>query len=69
MVQWITIYLPKQGTLVQSLVREDLPCHRAAKSVLHDYRARALEPVSHNDGAHVLQLLQSVCLEPVLRDK
>ena len=30
-VQWLRIHLPVQGTQVQSLVREDPTCHRAAK--------------------------------------
>ena len=53
-VQWLRIHFAVQGTLVQSLVQEDPACCRATKPVCHDYRA------------HVLQLLQSVHLEPAL---
>ena len=31
-VQWLTIHLPMLGTWVQSLVQEDLTCHRATKT-------------------------------------
>ena len=53
-VQWLRIHLAMQGTLVQSLAQEDPTCSGATKPVCHDYRA------------HVLQLLKSVHLEPVL---
>ncbi|KAJ8793824.1 hypothetical protein J1605_019245 [Eschrichtius robustus] len=46
--QWLRIRLPVQGTRVRALVREDRTCRRAAKPVRHNYRACALEPVSHN---------------------
>ena len=36
-VQWLRIHLPMQGTQVRSLVREDRTCHRATKSVRHNY--------------------------------
>ena len=35
--QWLRIHLPKQGTWVQSLVREDSTCHGAIKPVCHSY--------------------------------
>ena len=35
-------------TLVQSLIWEDPTCWGAAKLVHHNYRACALEPMSHN---------------------
>ena len=47
-VQWVRIHLPMQGTRVCSLVKEDSTCLGATKSVCHNYRACALEPVSHN---------------------
>ena len=36
-VQWLRIRLPMQETWVQSLVQEDLTCHRASKPVGHKY--------------------------------
>ena len=36
-VQWIRILLPMQGTWVQSLVREDPTCHRAANPMKHNF--------------------------------
>ena len=36
-VQPVRIYLPMQGTQVQSLVWEDSTCCEAAKSVHHNY--------------------------------
>ena len=58
-----------QGTRVRALVREDPTCCGAAKPVLQNYGACALEPASHNYGAHVPQLLKPVRLEPMLRNK
>ena len=46
--QWLRICLPRQGTQVRGLVREDPPCRGATKPVRHNYRACALEPTSHN---------------------
>ena len=46
--QWLRVHLPMRGTWVRSLVREDPTCLGAAKPVHHNYRACALEPVSHN---------------------
>ena len=69
MAEWLRIRLPTQGTRVQSLVQEDPTCHRATKSVCHNYWACALEPVSHNYWAHMLQLWKPACLEPVLLNK
>ena len=68
-VQWLRIRLPMQGTRVPALVREDPTCCRATKPVCHNYWACALEPESHSYWACVPQLLKSVCLEPVLRNK
>ena len=68
-VQWLRICLPRQGTRVWALVREDATCHRATKPVHHNYWACALEPVSHNYWAHVPQLLKPVSLESVLHNK
>ena len=36
-VQWLRICLPKQGTRVQALVREDPTCHGATKPVRRSY--------------------------------
>ena len=47
-VQWLRIRLTMQGTRVRALVREDPTCRGATKPVSHNYRACALEPVSHN---------------------
>ena len=51
------VCLPVQGTWVQSLVREDATCLRAAT------------PVSHNYEVHMLQVLKPECLEPGLASK
>ena len=67
--QWLRILPPMQGTQVRALVREDPTCHGATKPVRHNYWACALEPASHNYWARVPQLLQPVCLEPVLCNK
>ena len=49
MVQWLRTHLPMEGTQVQSLVREDLTCHRATEPVYHNSRSlRILEPVLQN---------------------
>ena len=42
---------------------------RSHMPVRHNYWACALEPMSHNGWAHMLQLLKSVCLETVLCNK
>ena len=55
-----------QGTWVQALVWDDPTCLGATKPVHHNYWACALEPGSHNYWAHVPQLLEPTCLEPVL---
>ena len=68
-VKWLRICLPMQGTRVRALVREDPTCHGATKPVHHNDWACALEPASHNYRARVLQLLKSVRLEPVFRNK
>ena len=67
--QWLRIRLPRQGTWVQALVREDPTCHGAAKPVRHSYWACTLEPASHNYWARVPQLLKPTRLEPMLRNK
>ena len=67
--KWLRIRLPVQGTRVRALVREDPTCHRATKPVHHNYWDCILEPTIHNYWAHVLQLLQPACLEPVLCNK
>ena len=66
---WLRIRLPMQGTRVRALVREDPTCRRAAKTVIHNYSACALEHASHNYWARVPQLLKPAGLEPVLRNK
>ena len=48
---------------------EDPTYRRATRSVSHNYWACALEPVSHNYGARVPQLLKPEHLEPVLHNK
>ena len=58
-----------QGTWVQALVQEDPTCCGATKSVCHNYWAWALEPMSHNDWAHVPQLLKPARLQPMLCNK
>ena len=65
-VQWLRIHLPMQGTRVRAPVREDPTCRGATKPVRHNYWVCALEPVSHNYGAHEPQLLKPAHLEPVL---
>ena len=47
MVEWIRIHLPVQGTRVQSLVREDSICLRAAKPVLNNKRSHHSEKPTH----------------------
>ena len=37
MIQWLVIFLPMQGTWVQSLVWEDSTCLGATKPVGHNY--------------------------------
>ena len=47
MAQWLRICLPKQGTRVRALVREDPTCRRATKPrapQLLSLRSRAREP-------------------------
>ena len=67
--QWLRIRLPMQETRVRALAWEDSACHGATKPVHHNYWAWALEPASHNDWAHVPQLLKPAHLEPLLRSK
>ena len=69
-VQWLRIRLPRQGTRVQALVREDPTCRGATKPVRHNnWSLHALELVCHNYWGCVLQLLKPTCLEPVLHSK
>ena len=58
-----------QGTRVQAPAQEDPTCRGATKLVRHNYWAWALEPTSHNNWAHVPQLLTPACLEHVLRNE
>ena len=67
--QWLRICLPRQGTWVWALVREDPTQWGAFKPVCHNYWACALEPASHNYWAHALQLLKPAGLEPALHNK
>lgn len=46
--QWITISLPMQQTQVPAPVQEGSVRQTAARLLCHDYRARSLEPMSHN---------------------
>ena len=55
--QWIRIHLPRQGTQVRSLDREDSTCCGISK------------PVCHNCWGPMLQLLKPTYLEPVLCNK
>ena len=64
--QWWRIRLPVQETRVRSLVLEDPTCHRATKPVSHFYWACALEPMSCNDWAHLLQRLKPGHLQKVI---
>ena len=60
-VQWLRIHLPRQGTRVWALVREDPTCRGATKPVRHKYWALVpqllkpahLESVLHNKGSHL----------------
>ena len=67
--QWLRICLPMQGTRVWALVWEDPTCPRANMHVFRNYWACALEPMSHNYWALMLQLLKPTRLEPMLRNK
>ena len=58
-----------QEMCVQALVQEDPTCHRATKSMCHNYWACALEPVSHNYWARKPQLLKPGHLEPMLHNE
>ena len=55
--QWLRIRLPRQGTWVRALGREDPTCGVATKPMRHSY------------WAHKPQLLKPVCLGPVLHNK
>ena len=55
--QWIRIHLPRQGTQVRSLDREDSTCCGISK------------PVCHNCWGPMLQLLKPTYLEPILQNK
>ena len=51
-VYWLRICLPMQGTPVRSLVWEDSTCHRATKSMCHNYWAHVLDPRLHGKRSH-----------------
>ena len=57
--QWERVCLPMQETRVWPVTREDPTCLGATKPVRHNYSACALESLSHNYWAHVLQLLKA----------
>ena len=59
MAQWVRIHLPMQGTQARSLVQEDPSCC-GQLSWCAAVTAHALEPVSRNFRACVLQLLKPV---------
>ena len=59
-VQWLRIFFALHGTWVRCLVREDSTCCKATKPVHHNYWACALESMSCNYQAHVLQLLKAI---------
>ena len=60
MVPWLRNCQLMQGMQVQSLIREDSTCCRAAKLVWHKNWALALEPESHNYEA----LASRACAPP-----
>ena len=68
-VQWLRILLLMQRSRVPSLVWEDLTCHRATKSMHHNYWAYTPEPASCNYWPCVLQLSKHMCLETMLCNK
>ena len=52
-IQWLRIHLPKQGTWVQSLVREDSTCLATTKPVCHNHqRPGTMEPGLLNKRSH-----------------
>ena len=55
------IHLSMQKTRVWSLIQEDPTCHKAIKSVCHNYWAWALVPGSCNHWALGSQLLKPMC--------
>ena len=69
MAQWLRIHLPMQGTgfepwsgKIPHATEQLSPCATTTELC-------AVEPASHNYGAHVPQLLNPTCLEPVLCNK
>ena len=50
-----------QKTQVWSLIQEDPTCHKAIKSVCHNYWACALVPGSYNYWALGSQLVKPMC--------
>ena len=68
-VQWLRIWLPVQGTRVQTLVQGDPTYLRATNPMHHNYGASTPEPLSCNCWVCMLQLLKPACLESVLRNK
>ena len=68
-VQWLRIWLPVQGTRVQTLIQGD-PTHlRATNPMHHNYGASTPEPLTCNCWVRMLQLLKPTCLESGLRNK
>ena len=68
--QWLRSHLPPQGTQVRSLVWEDPTCLRMTKCMHHNYwGSYALEHMSLNYWAHMLQVLGPMCWEPKLHKK
>ena len=61
-VQWLRICLEMKGTLVRSLVWEDLTCLEATKPVCHNYWAHVTEPVLCNKRSHRSE-------KPILRNQ
>ena len=67
--QWIRICLPMQGTWVQSLVKEDPICCRAAEPVDQNHGPHTLGPSGRVCSACVPRLLKPQCLELMLHNK
>ena len=57
------------GDMVQALVQEDPTSWGATNPVHHNLWACILEPMSHNYGARMPQLLKPMHIEPVLHSK
>ena len=61
-VQWLKLCLAMKGTLVRSLVWEDLTCLGATKPVRHNYWAHVTEPMLRTKRSHRNE-------KPVLRNQ